>query len=247
LFIHPFTSLMPMHPLLSALRAIEFEQIDYTRGGEPYFEVRRGEIPILLSAPHGAPHLRAGRWKGEDEYTAALAIQLGELTGASVIFVKNKTEEDSNWLPHTRYKDAIRQVVHEQGISFLADIHGADMRRAYKINVGVIDEGDGTLCSCPRFKPVIEEALRAFQYPLFNLDSFTAGSPGTVTSFARHVCGIEAAQLEINACYRIVERKPDSTRALRGDTPRFKAEESNVLALVQCLKEMVLKIKEETL
>ena len=90
-------------------------------------------------------------------------------------------------------------------------------------------------------------AVRAFQYPLFNLDAFTAGSPETVTSFARHACGIEAAQFEINARYRIVERKPDSTRAMHGDEPHFKAEEANVLALVECLKEMVLKIKEEAL
>jgi hypothetical protein len=68
-----------------------------------------------------------------------------------------------------------------------------------------------------------------------------------VTSFARHVCGIEAAQFEINARYRIVERKPESTRAMHGDEPHFMAEEADVLELVQCLKEMVLRINKEIL
>lgn len=234
-----------MHPILKAIRAIEFEDIHYDNKSDDYFGIIEGEIPVLLSAPHGAKHLRDGRWKGEDEYTASLAITLGALTGASVIFVKNKTVEDSNYLPTTRYKDAIRELAAERGIGFLADIHGADIARDYKMSVGIIDEEAMEECSCPQCKPVIEEAIRVFQNPLFNLDAFTAGSPETVTSFARHVCGIEAAQFEINARYRIVERKPDSTRAMHGDEPNFKAEEADVLALVECLKEMVLKIKKE--
>jgi hypothetical protein len=234
-----------MHPLLRAIRAIEFEQIQYNSESTDYFGIIEGRIPILLSAPHGVKHLRDGRWKGEDEYTSSLAIKLGAMTGASVIFVKNKTEEDSNYLPNTRYKDAIRKLVDERGIRFLADIHGADIGRDYKINIGIIDEEDMGKCSCPRFKPIVEEALRAFQYPLFNLDAFTAGLPETVTSFARHTCGIEAAQFEINARYRIVERKPDSTRAIAGDEPDFRAEEANVLELVGCLEEMMVSIQEE--
>lgn len=234
-----------MHPILAAIRAIEFERIQYDGASDDYFGIIEGDMPILLSAPHGARHLRDGAWKGEDEYTAALAITLGELTGASVIFVKNKTKEDSNYVPTTRYKDAIRKLVHEKGIRFLADIHGADIGRNYKVTVGIIDEEDMERCSCPRCKPFIEEAFRTFQYPLFHLDAFTAASSGTVTSFVRHFCGIEAAQFEINARYRIVERKPDSTRALHGDEPSFRAEEADVLALVQCLEGMVARINKE--
>ena len=234
-----------MHPIFKDIRAIEFEGIQYNSESDDYFGIIEGSIPVLLSAPHGAKHLRNGRWKGEDEYTSSLAITLGASTGASVVFVKNKTEEDSNYLPNTRYKDAIRKLVGEKGIKFLADIHGADSTRDYKINVGIIDEKDMEKCSCPRCKPVIEEAIRTFQYPLFNLDAFTAGSPETVTSFARYVCGIEAAQFEINARYRIVERKAESTRAVHGDNPHFRAEETDVLSLVECLKETVLKIKKE--
>jgi hypothetical protein len=236
-----------MHPILQDIRAIEFERIQYNSEGDDYFGIIEGSIPVLLSAPHGARHLRDGRWKGEDEYTSSLAIKIGALTGASVIFVKRKTEEDANYMPGTRYKNAVRDLVARQGIKFLADIHGADIARDYKMNVGIIDAEDMEKCSCPRCKPVIEEAIRPFQYPLFNLDAFTAASPATVTSFARHVCGIEAAQFEINARYRIVERKPESTRAVHGDEPDFKAEEADVLALVECMKEMVLKINEEAL
>ena len=236
-----------MHPLLRDIRAIEFEQIQYNSESDDYFGIIEGNIPILLSAPHGTKHLRDARWKGEDEYTSSLAIKLGELTGAHVIYVKNRTQEDSNCVPNTRYKDAIRKLVDERGIKFLADIHGADSRRDYKINIGIIDEEDMGKCSCPRCKPIIEETIRAFQYPLFNLDAFTAALPETVTSFARHTCGIEAAQFEINARYRIVERKPDSTRAMSGDDPDFRSEGKKILELIRYLEEMMLRITEETL
>ncbi|MBW2038903.1 MAG: hypothetical protein JRI46_04790 [Deltaproteobacteria bacterium] len=232
-----------MNLILNDIRDIEFNRIEYNKESDDYFEIIEGKIPVLLSAPHGAKHLRNGVWKGEDGYTSSTAIKLGELTGAHVIFVKNKTREDSNYLTNTRYKDVIRKFVDGKGIKFLADLHGADITRNYKINVGIIDKDNMEECSCPRLKPTIEESLRAIQDPLFNLDRFTAGSSGTVTYFAKHTCGIEAAQFEINARYRIIERKPDRSKAMNREEPDFMAEEKNVLELLRCLKEMVLRIK----
>jgi len=49
---------------------------------------------------------------------------------------------------------------------------------------------------------------------LLNLGGFSAGHPIRITYFVRHVCGIEAAQFEINEKYRIIERKPDSSVAI---------------------------------
>jgi len=95
---------------------------------------------VLLSAPHGAKHYRNGGFKEEDEYTASLAIKLGEITGAYVIFVKNKTREDPNYDFRARYKDGIKKLVAEKGIRFVADLHGADHNRNYKVNVGIIDD-----------------------------------------------------------------------------------------------------------
>lgn len=232
-----------MNPILADIRDIEFNRIHYNKESEDYFEIVEGIIPVLLSAPHGAKHLRNGVWKGEDEYTSSLAMKLGELTGAHVIFVKNKTQEDPNYLTSTRYKDAIQKLVDRKGIKFLADLHGADIMRNYKINIGIIDIDNVEACSCPTLKPIIQESLRDFQETLFNLDTFTAGSPGTVTYFARHTCDIEAAQFEINAKYRIVERKPDSSQAMNGVEPYFKAEQKNVLELLTCLREMIRRIR----
>jgi hypothetical protein len=234
-------SITKMDAILQDIRNIEFSWIDYNKESEDYFEIIEGRIPVLLSAPHGATHYRKGRFKEEDEYTASLAIKLGEITGAHVIFVKNRTREDPNYDLRARYKDDIRKVAAEKGIRFVADLHGANHTRNYKVNVGIIDE-DIIKCSCPTLKPVIEDAFKGFQQPLFNLDCYTASSGGTVTYFARNTCQIEAAQFEINGKYRIIERKPDSSWSQKGIARNFRAKEKDVLEMIRRLERMILKI-----
>ena len=234
-----------MDELLEDIKRIEYSKIEYDRESEDYFEFKEGNIPVLISAPHGAKHFREGKWKGEDEYTASIAIKLGEVTGAHVIYVKNKTREDSNRSEETKYKGKIKQIIEEYGIRFVADIHGVDRDKRFKICAGVVDD-DVEKCSCPTFKGIIAAALRDFQEPpIFNRPLCKARGKGTVTSFARHTCGIESAQFEINAKYRIVERKPDSSKAKNGEEPAFRAGAKDVLELFTCLKELILRIKDE--
>lgn len=234
-----------MNRLIEEIREIEFEKIKYGQESEDYFETQEGNIPILISAPHGARHLRKGKWKEEDEYTASIAIRLGEATGAHVIYVKNKTSEDPNYIEKTRYKDKIGEIVQNGGIKFLLDIHGANKDRPFKICVGTRYNNTNE-SSCPTYKDTIEEVLRDFQEPpIFNRTNFKAKKKATVTSFARKECGIESAQVEINARYRIVERKADSSKAMSGKEPVFKAEEKDVLDLFNHLKEMILKVSKK--
>jgi hypothetical protein len=238
-----------MDEILEDIKKIESEQIDYHKLSDDYFGVNEGKIPILISAPHGARHLRFSQkdgslWKEEDEYTASMAIKLGELTGAHVIYVKNKTIEDPNFEEVSKYKFAIKQIVEKEQIKFLADIHGADKNNTFNIDVGIIDEKDMKQCSCPKLKPVIERSLIKFQNPLFN-QKFNASHLGTITYFARHVCGIESAQFEINAKYRIIERKSDASKAIKGVEPDYKADRKDVMAMFNHLKEMILNIKEK--
>jgi hypothetical protein len=58
--------------------------------------------------------------------------------------------------------------------------------------------------SCPTMLPLIEDAFRGYEEDLFN-KCFPAKGDCTITSFARNGLGIEAAQIEINARYRIVK------------------------------------------
>ena len=232
-----------MDKLLKDIREIEFTKIQYQKEQDDYYEYKKGKIPILISAPHGAKHLRNGSWKEEDEYTAGIAIKLAEMTGAHVIYVKNATKEDSNHDLETKFKDKIREIVKEHGIKFIADIHGANSNRPFKVSVGIINDEDEK-CSSPSFKDIIQETFKTFQNDIFNLCNFSASKSGTVTSFAKNILNIEAAQFEINSKFRIAERKPDSAYSKKGDS-EYKADENNVIELMSLLKEMVLRINQK--
>lgn len=224
-----------MPKIISDLREIEFNQIHYDLENEPYFGFKNGSIPILISAPHGAKHYRAaeGRWRGEDAYTASLAIVLGRLTGAHVLYVKNKTREDPNSDPDSRYKRFLKKVVEENRIKFVLDLHGIKGKRPYKIDIGVM-RNEPLLCSCPTYLEIIEKTFKDFEPKVFN-QCFLARGESTITSFAKNRLGIEAAQVEINARYRIVESK----------TKGFKADPDKVLDLVNRLEKLILAINQK--
>jgi hypothetical protein len=220
--------------ILQDMRNIEFGQIHYNTPADPYFSYIKGTIPILISAPHGAKHFRTkeNRWKGEDAYTASLAIELGKLTGAHVLYVRNKAGEDPNNDPGTEYKKFLEKAVKENHIGFILDLHGSDSHRPYKVDVGILDNKI-TECSCPTYREIIAKNFSGFEPHLFN-QNFSAHGRDTITYFAKNTLGIEAAQIEINANYRIVESK----------SSQFKADPKKVLELVRRLKDLILAVNE---
>ncbi len=226
-----------MNSLLEEIREIEFTQIKYDEQRADYFRYIEGQIPILISAPHGAKHYRKsdgkGYWKEEDAYTSSLAIILGQLTGAHVLYAKYRAGEDPNSDIRSAYKDFLREVIKEHDIKFVMDLHGARASQPFAIDVGTVSDVPEE-SSCPTFRPIMQKALQGFEKDVFN-KHFVASGCGTITSFVRNDLGIEAAQFEINARYRIVESRSN---------PSLKAREQDVLDMVARLESMILKIND---
>jgi len=229
--------------VLEELISFEFDQIRYDVAEPDCYAYLQGRIPILISAPHGAKHYRQNRWKGEDEYTSSLAVVLGRLTGAHVLYTKCKTPEDPNHDGKARYKPLLAKIVRDQGIRFLLDLHGSNPRRPFKVDVGIHAEKKEE-SSCPSYMEIIRSVFSDFQSPLFNR-YFPARGKGTITSFCRKELGIEAAQFEISGRYRIVRRKPDSSWAKAGGDPDFRAEEMDVLDLLSRMVSMIHRIHQK--
>jgi hypothetical protein len=217
------------------IKEIELSHIQYNRQSADYYGYIKGSIPVLISAPHGARHYRAreSRWKAEDAYTSSWAVKLGQLTGAHVLYVKNKAAEDPNNDIRSRYKDFLGKVVKENGIRFIIDFHGAGRREPFKIDVGTVDDRSEK-SSCPTFKPIIERAFRDYDTDIFN-KRFDAKGACTITSYARNTLGIEAAQFEINARCRIIQSRSN---------PSIKADEDDVRDLMERLRGMIIAINE---
>ena len=215
--------------VLEEMRHIEFSAINYDDEADPYWDYIKGSIPILISAPHGAKHYRAseGAWKDEDAYTSSLAIVLGRLTGAHVLYVKNRTREDPNNDMGTKYKEALKEAVEKNRIGFILDLHGSGGSRPFKIDIGIMDNSPAR-CSCPTFRDILEKVFADFEPRIFN-QRFPARSGGTITCFARNSLGIEAAQVEINANYRIVRSKSTG----------FETDPANIVDLTKRLRRVI--------
>src|SRR5512141_2255050 len=87
--------------------------------GELEYCYTSGTLPILISAPHGAIHTRNGKFKDEDEYTAAFARLVAEMSGAHVLYAQRKSGTDPNWYPDAPYKLRLKQIVETARIAFV--------------------------------------------------------------------------------------------------------------------------------
>lgn len=221
--------------LLQRLEALE-ATIHYREppeAGRPPFIHEPGQLPVLLSAPHGAAHQRNGRYKQEDEYTAAVARLVAAETGAHVLYSYALSDSDPNWDRESPYKQCLRSLVAQYGIGFVLDIHG--MSNLHRIGVAV-----GTIggASCPDYEALIVENLKAqafvettaeqaqqferlrWDHFVLNHHRFTGGlASHTVTRYAAQELRVAAAQIELCGSLRIVRPHPNSHKRkdFRGD------------------------------
>jgi hypothetical protein len=208
-----------MDPLLQRLMALESE-IGYQTDSLPdedSFQFVSGSLPVLLSAPHGAAHWRKDRYKEEDEYTAGLVRMVAEITGAHVIYAHRRSLSDPNADQNAPYKDALREITRHYHPNILLDIHGCRPENGFGIALGTMK---GT--SCPRHRPALLQTLHEHgfsttasgltglnvdkKYPAMGVDSREP-----VTRFAWEKLGLPAAQFEVNAHLRVVQRLPGAS------------------------------------
>lgn len=195
--------------------------------GQTAFRYVPGTRPVLISAPHGALHWRHGVWKGEDEYTAALAHVLAEETGAHALYALRRIRPDPNFEDDSDYKRALARLLGEHDIELVLDLHGARRGRDFGLELGTM--GGRT---CPDYEAIIirhiewQGFLRNHRHSLDRLwvnQLFKGGArQRTVTRFVWEQCGVNAAQIEINAHLRVVRRKSDAV--LHSEEPNFAAD-----------------------
>lgn len=199
--------------------------------------------PVLLSAPHSAVHTRNGEAKEEEEFTAALACLVAQLTGAHALYARRRSPTDPNWYSDVPYKRRLRRIVTSDGIRFVLDLHGTAPRRPFGVALGTM-EGQ----SCPEQRPEIIQRLEScgfrrdagFPDRLDVDDAFTArGLAGqkTITCFVSQDLGVPAAQIELHPLLRVVERREDATlpRPFRGDPERIERIVRALVLLVESL------------
>lgn len=192
---------------------------------EPTFQYIPGRIDVLLSAPHGAVHMRKGKPKEEEEYTSGLACLVAELTDAHALYAHRRSNTDPNWYRGIPYKKSLKRIIAKAKINFVFDLHGVAEKRDFGIALGTMRGS-----SCPDHRDEIIHTLGNFgfkpkEHLLKRLDvdnRFTArGKRGqeTITRYVWEKLHVQVAQLELHPFLTVVERRPDATlkHPLRGE------------------------------
>lgn len=203
-----------------------FSKNHYNGSGRADFIIKKGRIPIMVSAPHAVNHLRAGANKAADMYTGAIALYLYEHFGCHIIYQAKYASCDPNYDTNdhgeNKYQTALRNHVEQNGIKFLIDLHGAARNKPYAVEMGTAprinssEEAMGAVESSLKGFPFVANLIKyCFDYVFRDLNFetkkvwknriFSAGNQNTVTKYISSVTSCPCVQLEINRNFRDME------------------------------------------
>jgi hypothetical protein len=164
--------------------------------GEPWFEVRRGRIPVLVVAGHATAQTREGALKTADRGTGSLAVALHEMTGATAIFTTRRSPSDPNYYDDNEFKRALGDLIRELRPVIVLDLHGSHAFRPYDVDFGTM--GGRSLANRPELLDTLVQSIRAEGMLNLSQDYFAASRNQTVAKFASSL-GVPAVQLEITS------------------------------------------------
>lgn len=199
--------------------AIRFENSQKQRYREPPpedssgFTFLRGEIPILISAPHATRHLRMGKLKYQEEYTAALSVILHALTGSHALYTHWTSSIDPNFYDNTPFKSKLLKVIRKFGIRFVLDLHGTRRERSSDIYPGIGINRE-FLFGNDFYLHKLEQSAKSNNLAIGGLHIFPASTQMTITKFVARNLEIPAMQIEINERLRHPEINPSEFERL---------------------------------
>lgn len=203
----------------------KFSGNEYNGTGSRRFEIYKGRIPVMISAPHAVNHFREGKIKYADMLTGGIAEYLQEQTGCHLICATRYEEADGNFDPADtcNYKKELAEYVKKNRICMLIDLHGIKAGGEIAAELGTGGEEDPSLGRygflSEFVKITLETSLKDYlaedHKKIVKNVHFAAKNPNTVTHFISQHTGIPCFQLEINREYRDV-KGPERLEAMVG-------------------------------
>jgi hypothetical protein len=230
------------------------------------FKVIEKEAPVIISAPHGARTFRNSNdqvWHEEDEYTAGIALLLGELCDVSVLVTNCQNNGyDPNYATdiNVPYKKTLGDMIQRHHVRFVLDLHGAALYSPtldpkQTIDLGLRQNGRQ---KTPSMKISHVNKLESLLADTVKCDpscfvvgrnKFPGAGTGTIISFSsnQHVFGskkkVQAIQIEMKPQVRIANRFPTAT--LYKSCGPYQAQYENVSHMIQSLAHFIEYLKQQ--
>ncbi len=235
-------------------------------GKEPFIVIEN-DAPVLISAPHGARTYRNNKeqiWHEEDEYTAGMALFLGELCMVPVIATHCRNDSyDPNYAPDVSvsYKQALGCLIQQHHVRFVIDLHGAalyseKMDPKQTIDLGVRQNGKDIepsmeMAHVEKLESLLLDTGNQCDASCFvvSWNKFPGAGKGTVITFTASQKipatgkNVQAIQIEMKPQVRIANRFPTAT--LYKSCGPYQAQVENLMHILQSLVDFIEYLKEQ--
>lgn len=187
----------------------------------------KGDVPVLITAPHSTAHMRLGKLKRQEFYTGALAAMLHNSARCHAMYTNAISEIDPNYYDESQFKERLAEILTGSDIKLLIDLHGTGSGREADIfpGIGVEREfllGKGNVIN------VLMSASENHSITLGSEEVFPAAKQMTVTKYAARKHGVPSIQLEIVREFRKPDDAPEDFIRLTKFLNEFIAQVSSI-------------------
>lgn len=159
------------------------------------FRVLSGMTNVLLSAPHSVNQIRNEDIRDAEKYTGGLVRYLSNTTSSYAIF-QMFTNSDPNYDNKHDYKDATINLVLQNDIRLLIDVHSSLKQRPYDVNVAI----NNGINIQDNFEIIEKFKFLGLKHDIYvDVDNiFKAEKPQYISNIVARETNIPCIELEIN-------------------------------------------------
>lgn len=156
-----------------------------------------GSIPVLFTAPHTMEQVhRDGYIKNSEPFSKAIALYLNKKCDSSYLIKIKDTGLDSNRDNHDEFKKLLFDIVKENDIKLVIDLHGADHNRDFDVEFGTMNNLSADYTT-------LKELEEAFVHNgIVNIKYNEPFKGGAITQYLYNIKDVDVIQIEINGRYR---------------------------------------------
>ena len=162
-----------------------------------------GKIPVIITAVHTMIQYKSDDFKSSEPFTKAIAKYVSNKVKGSYFIKLKDTGIDSNSLRNEEFKEKLLNIIKDNNIKLLLDLHGAKKERKFDVELGTLNNLSADFTT-------IKELADAFnENKIYNIEFNTPFKGGGITQYIYDHTDIDVIQIEINAKYRDINNIDD--------------------------------------
>ena len=174
----------------------EINEIELLRFESDYI-IKKGNIPILFTAPHTMKQIREdGSEKLSEPYTKAIALYLNKHFNVNCMIKINDTGLDANRDNRDEFKTELLRFIKDNNIKLVIDLHGSKKTRDFDIEFGTLNNLSADFSTIKELEEAFTE--NGISNIIYN-DPFKGGA---ITEYVYGLKDVDVIQVEINGKYR---------------------------------------------